>query len=468
MLLDEHPIIVLPSLAKKVGLNESIVSQQLHYWLNDITKSEKKSHYRDGFYWVWNTYEEWHKQFPWWSVRTIRRILEALEESKLVVTANYNKMPMDKTKWYRIDYEVLRQITGEAKELEHPELQSVQNGQSENKGVEGDQPVEPNEPGVDKMASPCGQNGQSMWTSWPDPCGQVGHSNNQRLHIEFNTETTPSNATGVAETIVYQPQEQKFEDQTTPGVEEKKTTPKSKRKSKAMPGHFPEEFDRWWLGYYDFCLEVDHSPGKRGEAAVTWDEIFEGNPELLMSFLEGDAWYVQIKKQQFVAKGEAVGVSHGFRYLRDLKWQEALDHKRKKSANDPYLTTSAIHPDWLTNPDDRFIQWLCTTFLPKKPENRGIVLADEDARAWLSDAKHTPKRFDQAKIAWEGFSGGSGTNLASVRNSIASELRRLGMNGALPASWMERTGATTPAELGLEDAIAYLNYLKGLNHVETA
>ncbi len=33
LLLDEHPLLVMPKLATLIGLNEAIVLQQVHYWL---------------------------------------------------------------------------------------------------------------------------------------------------------------------------------------------------------------------------------------------------------------------------------------------------------------------------------------------------------------------------------------------------------------------------------------------------
>jgi DnaD/phage-associated family protein len=104
-LLDDKPLIILPSLAETVGLNESIVLQQLHYWLKE------SSHIYDGYKWIYNTYSNWKEQFPFWSDKTIRRIITKLENQGLIVTGNYNKLGIDKTKWYRIDYEKLEILT---------------------------------------------------------------------------------------------------------------------------------------------------------------------------------------------------------------------------------------------------------------------------------------------------------------------------------------------------------------------
>lgn len=98
LLIPESPLQVLPTLAVTVGLNESIIFQQIHYWLL------KKENARDGYYWVYNSYTNWMTQFPWWSATTIKRAILKLEHEGYLISANYNSMIMDKTKWYRIDY----------------------------------------------------------------------------------------------------------------------------------------------------------------------------------------------------------------------------------------------------------------------------------------------------------------------------------------------------------------------------
>lgn len=105
LLLDEQPLLIMPKLATKIGLNESIALQQIHYWL-EINKKANKN-FRDGRFWTFNSYAEWEKQFPFWSSRTIQRSITNLEKMKLVITGNYNKLKIDRTKWYSIDYKVV-------------------------------------------------------------------------------------------------------------------------------------------------------------------------------------------------------------------------------------------------------------------------------------------------------------------------------------------------------------------------
>ena len=99
LLINEPPLQVLPSLAKEVGLNESIMLQQMHYWLLKSTHEFNQEH------WFYKTLEEWQLEFPFWSTMTIRRILGNLEKKELVKVGNFNKKKFDKTKWYTINYE---------------------------------------------------------------------------------------------------------------------------------------------------------------------------------------------------------------------------------------------------------------------------------------------------------------------------------------------------------------------------
>lgn len=105
LLIEEYPILVLPSLAKKIGLNEAIVIQQVHYWINNPNTGV----FIDGFKWVHNTYEEWQENFPFWSVDTVKRTINSLEKSGLLISAKTSKNPFDHTKSYRVNYELIEQ-----------------------------------------------------------------------------------------------------------------------------------------------------------------------------------------------------------------------------------------------------------------------------------------------------------------------------------------------------------------------
>ena len=105
LLYDERPLVVIPELAVVVGLNNAIALQQVHYWVRINQRADKN--FRAGYYWTYNTYENWREQFPFWSISTIKRIFMLLEADGLIVTGSYNRLPIDRTKWYRINYDRL-------------------------------------------------------------------------------------------------------------------------------------------------------------------------------------------------------------------------------------------------------------------------------------------------------------------------------------------------------------------------
>ncbi|OLS33396.1 conserved phage C-terminal domain-containing protein [Bacillus sp. MRMR6] len=104
LLINEAPLMIVPSLAVKIGLNEAVVLQQLHYWLGT------SKHNIENKKWVYNTYEAWQEQFPFWSISTIKRTFHSLEKLGVVVSDNWNAMKLDKTKWYTINYQELPKI----------------------------------------------------------------------------------------------------------------------------------------------------------------------------------------------------------------------------------------------------------------------------------------------------------------------------------------------------------------------
>ena len=79
LLLNEAPLIILPTLACAIGLNEAIFIQQLYYWL------EKSSVYFDNKKWVYKSLKEWENEFPFWSKSTIKRVISSLKKSEILI-----------------------------------------------------------------------------------------------------------------------------------------------------------------------------------------------------------------------------------------------------------------------------------------------------------------------------------------------------------------------------------------------
>lgn len=160
-----------PVLAKIIGLNEAVFLNQLHYW------KQRSKNERDGFVWVYKTYSEWQHELPFWSNATIRRVISSLEKQDLLVsTSEYNKMGIDKTKWYRINYKNLTNIT------------TAQNEQSSCSNCTDE---------LLKMSNPCIQDEQTSCSERADELlimsnqtVQIEHTNNHRLLQDITSDNT--------------------------------------------------------------------------------------------------------------------------------------------------------------------------------------------------------------------------------------------------------------------------------------
>lgn len=99
LLYVDRPLVINPALAEKIGLNEAIILQQLNYWLTRTDSGV--SH--DGVQWVYNTYSEWREQAPFFSERTIQRVILKLEEVGIIRSEMLRKSKGDRTKFYTIN-----------------------------------------------------------------------------------------------------------------------------------------------------------------------------------------------------------------------------------------------------------------------------------------------------------------------------------------------------------------------------
>jgi hypothetical protein len=104
LLINEYPLLVLPSLAVKIGLGPAIVLQQIQYWSTRVKRSQ------DGYFWVYNTIEEWGKQFPFWHQNTIATHLKKLRDAGILVAEFRAESALNRTLFYRIDYTKLDEL----------------------------------------------------------------------------------------------------------------------------------------------------------------------------------------------------------------------------------------------------------------------------------------------------------------------------------------------------------------------
>ncbi len=106
LLINEWPLMVQPSLAKRLGsIERAIVLQQVHWLLQQPNSGEIDE---DGNRWVWGTMQEWcDLYFRMWKPATLKKHLRWLRENGYLIVEQRSKNPMDRKNYYRIDYRVL-------------------------------------------------------------------------------------------------------------------------------------------------------------------------------------------------------------------------------------------------------------------------------------------------------------------------------------------------------------------------
>ncbi len=92
-------------LAAEIGLNESILLLQIEYLIS-ISSNE-----RDGRLWTYQSLANLRETyFPWWSMMTISRTLRSLEEKRLLLIGNFNKLGYDRTQWFALNEEGINSL----------------------------------------------------------------------------------------------------------------------------------------------------------------------------------------------------------------------------------------------------------------------------------------------------------------------------------------------------------------------
>lgn len=100
-----------------------------------------------------------------------------------------------------------------------------------------------------------------------------------------------------------------------------------KARGRSSPETDPEEFESWWKSYYAFCLKVDASAGARAQAVEAWDCLM-ADGTTSEDVIEGTKAFIEFGTKTLAEGRKVIGTPHGVRFLRNLKWQEAIDRKK--------------------------------------------------------------------------------------------------------------------------------------------
>ncbi len=109
ILFDETPIVVSRKLAQIIGLDEAVIVQQIHYWLQNNIKNNKN--YKKGRYWAYSTTEKWlERDFPFFKTRTFHRLISNLKKKGIIISDQLSETKTDRTLWFTLNYEVLENL----------------------------------------------------------------------------------------------------------------------------------------------------------------------------------------------------------------------------------------------------------------------------------------------------------------------------------------------------------------------
>jgi hypothetical protein len=141
---DSNVLMFRPKLACAIGLHEAIIVNQIEYWIGQIKKwkdgTERDRHFQDGKWWVYNSLEEWHEQFPFMTKDLIQRKLSKLKKDGILfATSEYNTASFDRTLWYSINYDRLKSVLeGDEEDSEQPSpiAQNLGNASLKTEGLE--------------------------------------------------------------------------------------------------------------------------------------------------------------------------------------------------------------------------------------------------------------------------------------------------------------------------------------------
>ena len=89
--------------------NIAIFFQNVVYWIRKNEANE--TNFVDGRYWTYNSVAAFEKQFPQFSCKKIRNMLDSLVKDGFLVSGEHNEDGENRTKWYALGEKYLKTIS---------------------------------------------------------------------------------------------------------------------------------------------------------------------------------------------------------------------------------------------------------------------------------------------------------------------------------------------------------------------
>lgn len=100
----DYPLIASPTLAQAYGLAAATFLQKLHYCL----QSNDARIHRGRKYWF-HTYQQWQETLGFYSISTIKRVVNQLKSTGILIVEKLSQSKWLRTNYYSINYHKLKQ-----------------------------------------------------------------------------------------------------------------------------------------------------------------------------------------------------------------------------------------------------------------------------------------------------------------------------------------------------------------------
>lgn len=80
-------------------INAAVIIQQLHYWL----QKKEVGTVVNGVKYIYNSFNDWIKQFPWLSVWQFRKAMKLLRDLEIVKVIRHKSKQWNQTNYYTLD-----------------------------------------------------------------------------------------------------------------------------------------------------------------------------------------------------------------------------------------------------------------------------------------------------------------------------------------------------------------------------
>lgn len=99
---NKNPIMIFPCEVEEYGVVEAIIIQQIRNWTTYNERQGTPSHNHEGHWWCYGSMTFW-SEMTGINEKTLYKKFKSLEDDGLLISGCFNKLKLDRTKWYRVN-----------------------------------------------------------------------------------------------------------------------------------------------------------------------------------------------------------------------------------------------------------------------------------------------------------------------------------------------------------------------------